>query len=391
MARNAAAIDLSAHEARAAPFPGRRDDTELHVTKELWFTRLCLLATVSSFGTFVVTALAPRASEIGTGGLASVVWFVMFGALVTFLVYGNVVHQLCRLGHLRRLRRHRPAPPERLRDLAVEGPPVVVLVPSFKEETAVVRQTLLSAVLQEYDDMRVVLLVDDPPTPRDAADRRLLESVRALPRDIDALLSHQRERVRTALDDHRERQLARTSLWSKLVARRRQAGAMALAAAHEETALWLESIAATEPMVTHTDALFVEQVLLEAARRNREAAEELLARVLGAGPPVSSVEIDTGYRRMLASLSCEISVFERKRFENLSHEPNKAMNLNSYIGLLGGVWREVRREGELHLERAADVSSPGAVHVPDAAFVVTLDADSLLVPDYVVRLVDLML
>jgi hypothetical protein len=30
-----------------------------------------------------------------------------------------------------------------------------------------------------------------------------------------------------------------------------------------------------------------------------------------------------------------ITSFERKRFANLSHEPNKAMNLNTYIALLG--------------------------------------------------------
>jgi hypothetical protein len=35
-----------------------------------------------------------------------------------------------------------------------------------------------------------------------------------------------------------------------------------------------------------------------------------------------------------------LTSFERKRFANLSHEPNKAMNLNTYIGLLGKRYRE---------------------------------------------------
>ncbi|MET0709637.1 MAG: hypothetical protein ABWY82_22750, partial [Tardiphaga sp.] len=34
-----------------------------------------------------------------------------------------------------------------------------------------------------------------------------------------------------------------------------------------------------------------------------------------------------------------IDIFERKRFANLSHAPNKAMNLNSYIGLIGRTFR----------------------------------------------------
>ena len=33
--------------------------------------------------------------------------------------------------------------------------------------------------------------------------------------------------------------------------------------------------------------------------------------------------------------------FERKQYVSLSHEANKAMNLNSYIGLMGGRYREV--------------------------------------------------
>ena len=41
--------------------------------------------------------------------------------------------------------------------------------------------------------------------------------------------------------------------------------------------------------------------------------------------------------RVLANLFCtDISSFQRKTFENLSHAPNKAMNLNAYIGLMGG-------------------------------------------------------
>ena len=41
--------------------------------------------------------------------------------------------------------------------------------------------------------------------------------------------------------------------------------------------------------------------------------------------------------------------FQRKRYANLSHEPNKAMNLNSYIGLAGGAYREVETERGLRL------------------------------------------
>lgn len=44
--------------------------------------------------------------------------------------------------------------------------------------------------------------------------------------------------------------------------------------------------------------------------------------------------IEFGYSYLHSLFSVEIVSFQRKRLENLSHEPNKAMNINSYLGLL---------------------------------------------------------
>lgn len=51
---------------------------------------------------------------------------------------------------------------------ASKQPSLTVLVPSYRANPEVVRATLLSAALQEYPDMRIVLLLDDPPNPSDA-------------------------------------------------------------------------------------------------------------------------------------------------------------------------------------------------------------------------------
>ena len=60
--------------------------------------------------------------------------------------------------------------------------------------------TLLSTALQEYPDLRVVLLVDDPPNPRYAGPRRLLDSATALPAEVERLLSEPRRRFDLALE-----------------------------------------------------------------------------------------------------------------------------------------------------------------------------------------------
>ncbi len=61
------------------------------------------------------------------------------------------------------------------------------------------------------------------------------------------------------------------------------------------------------------------------------------------------------------------------------------MNLNSYIALLGSRVAERDAEGPLRLEKVAD-----GVELEDAEYVLTLDADSVLLPDHMARLIEVM-
>ncbi|HEX4306893.1 MAG TPA: glycosyltransferase family 2 protein, partial [Solirubrobacterales bacterium] len=66
----------------------------------------------------------------------------------------------------------------------------------------------------------------------------------------------------------------------------------------------------------------------------------------------------------------------------------KAMNLNSYIGLMGGAYREDKTPAGLFLtaceEHEADLV------VPESDYVLTIDADSVIMPEYCLRLVHLL-
>jgi len=98
--------------------------------------------------------------------------------------------------------------------------------------------------------------------------------------------------------------------------------------------------------------------------------------------------IEREYRRLAALMRVEITSFERKQYANLSHEPNKAMNLNSYIGLIGRSLREFRSRGLLWLEDCA--TAEATLSIPEADYILTLDADSLVLSDYALRLVTVM-
>jgi cellulose synthase/poly-beta-1,6-N-acetylglucosamine synthase-like glycosyltransferase len=302
---------------------------------------------------------------------------VAFLAIVAALLYGNLAYQISRLGFLERRRSYRPAARALLERVYEETAPpsLAILVPAYKEEPAVVRRTLLSAALQEHPRRRVVLLLDDPPAPADPAAAAALTALRRLPREIDDLLDKPARHFDDALASllTRRREEARDRIWET----------ERLAGLCSEAASWFESEAANYPAFDHVDRFFVELSLLGPARAERARAARL-RRAVALGEPLSELALLREHRRLASLFRVGIEVFERKRYENLSHEPNKAMNLNSYIGLLGGSFREVWRGGRLHLEPSA--GDPADLYAADAEFLITLDADSVLAPDYALRL-----
>ncbi len=130
---------------------------------ELWLTYVALTVT------FILTwaALTPLVTLLSRSAGGGRVWdaaeLLLFIVLVLVLIYGSVVYQLARVGHIKRLLAHRPVPDDVVECAlwASPAPLVTVLVPSYKEEQRTVEQTLLSAALQDYPDRRVVLLLDD--------------------------------------------------------------------------------------------------------------------------------------------------------------------------------------------------------------------------------------
>lgn len=103
---------------------------------------------------------------------------------------------------------------------------------------------------------------------------------------------------------------------------------------------------------------------------------------------MDTAEIRREYRRLAAMFRVRFDSFERKRYANFSHAPNKAMNLNSYLGLIGGSFREIERDDGVHLEPCARDEATRRVSRSD--YIITLDADTVVLSDYAIRLVDIM-
>ena len=352
---------------------------ERSLTREIALTRALIGFTVGAClflgaDVFGMLAEAARASSPWR-----VVEQAIFIGIVAMLIYGNLVYQFARLGYFQRRRQHRPETPEALACFRKQAPDLVVLVPSYREEIGVLRQALLSAALQDYRNKRVVLLIDDPPGTAHPEARAALEAARALPRELAALFEKPARRFAGSLETFTEREREGNldlEEETKLVAQ-----------LHAEAAAWFESHANDEPEHTHTDRWFVSLVLRGPATTHMDAAVSFEER-LALGDLAEPAELRAELEALAERFHVTFSSFERKRYVNLSHAPNKAMNLNAYIGLLGGSWREVRKQDGTHLERCDAASAE--LRIPDTELLITLDADSLLAPRYALRLAHLM-
>src|SRR3569623_1709715 len=192
--------------------------------------------------------------------------------IIAFLIYGSFVYQTTRLGYLKRRRQHAPAPRAAL-DMQFddERKPLTILVPSYREDRRVIFQTLMSAALQEFPQRRVVLLVDDPPHPKAAADAAQLAEARELPLHIAALLAQAATPFnhacaayarRAARGEHGEIAAARETV--RLAELWQQAGA------------WFARAADDYPVADRADRLYVAKVLRSRADGHARPAGHLL-------------------------------------------------------------------------------------------------------------------
>lgn len=358
--------------------------THYSYIKELRLTQVSLAVTATAAALLIWSTGTVATTALAQGHIGYLLEALLFGALAGFLVYGNLCYQLARLGQLKRdasFRLSALAPTKPFDPLS--APALTVLVPSYKEELPVIRQTLLSAALQNYPNKRVVLLLDDPPAPKTRSDRAGLWAARNLPFELQALLDEPAGHIAQARAAFQARRTNHTATISD--------ECVWLSDCFRLATQWFETQAKHSPTETHTDVWFVEQVLNQSAESCREqSARWFASRRESASTSDEQLlaEIDDAYTELAARFQVEFDVFERKQYCNLSHEPNKAMNLNSYLGLMGRRVRPEVRRGGLALEETS--SQAGSRLIPNTPYVITLDADSLLKSHYASTLVRLM-
>lgn len=348
-------------------------------TVATWLGGLAIVVTVLAWGTYVVQVVVSRVIDDGIHDSRLVIQTVAYVAIMTLLLFSALMYLLARQGALYRSRSHVRVPRAEIDAfMASSEATLTVLVPSYAEEPSVVRSTLLSAALQEYAGIRVVLLIDDPPTPTDAHAIASLEGCRALPGEIAELLKQPYERFLASLETYEAaayaggasspddvRHLALDFVW---------AGG------------WLRDQAAEYPRSSHADDFLAEEVFGGLAGDFEITARALFA-ALDENAPVPAERLGQLGRRLVWTFDATLSSFERKAYAHLPHDANKAMNLNAYIGLMGRRMRHVDTKMGIVLRDSNEADEADLLVIPDSEYLLTLDADSVLLREYCLRLV----
>ncbi len=347
--------------------------------RQAWIARASLAVTLACF-LYIGGYLIHRVIFTFTHEhYRSFVETLAFAGAMTVIVYSNLLYHVCLIGHYVRQANYRPTPQDVLESIYdTKAPALTVLVPSYKEERRVIWQTLVSAALSEYPTKNVVLLIDNPPQSRQPEDIALLESARAIPNDLQQWFDVPRQKMLAAQEHFANSALIDGAAHQAI-----------LASLYDESAEFLWAMARDfshsypPESLPFAEKFFVESILLTQAASHAERADELRH-----GPRLSHQLLARQYARLVGLFTINFSSFERKKYANLSDESNKAMNLNSYIMLVGKRWKEVATEKGLYLLPAAEHEA--GFDIPAADYINTIDADSVMTNDYALRLIHLM-
>lgn len=341
-----------------------------------WMGGLAIAATILLWLAYLRRTVISEIVDHGIPSSGFLAQMVAYVVVMTLLTFSALMFLVARQGAMYRSRSHHRVPRAEIdAHFGVEQNSMTVLIPSYKEDPDVVRSTMLSAALQEFPDLSVVLLIDDPQDPADQLAAENLAACRALPQQINDLLREPRQRF-TGTRERLQAQMEGSEATTPDQVR-------ALALDFVWAADWLDFQSASYPRSTTTEEFVAQEILGSLANDTRETAAALFAALDAQAviPMARLVQLST---RLVWMFTTRLSSFERKSFAHLSHEANKAMNLNAYLGLMGGSYKIVdTRLGKVLRENVAD---PDLV-IPRTEYVLTLDADSVLVREYCLRLV----
>ncbi len=188
-----------------------------------------IVVTVVSWAIYMVSTVLSQLVDNAHPTFRTTVETVLYITIVTLLSLSALIYLLTRKGALMRFRTHRRVPRALLDehfDDRQDDESITVLIPSYVEEPKVVEKTIWSAALQEFPDITIALLIDDPPFPSSSENREILRCGREVVAHVVEELNPMAERFSQSRSRAREELLQEwRPLMSGVVALARAGGA----------------------------------------------------------------------------------------------------------------------------------------------------------------------
>ncbi len=346
-------------------------------TKKITLSRLAIVSTILLWSVYFISTIVRQFFE-GPQTFQFTMQAISYLIVVTLLTFSALMYLLARQGAFLRFAKHMRVPRAEIDNyFSNTQPTITVLIPSYSEEPQVIYKTLMSAALQEYPHINIVLLLDDNPFPKTLNAYNRLNETRKLGQDIMNVFSEPYTKVSGKFKSFEHRNKYNKIINSKAIKE--------IIEQYEWSINWLKKLAEQEKIEDHVDIFFKEQVLSGLAQELELVKNALIASYKENATIPSDRAIQL-YRRLTWIFSVKIDTFERKKYASLSHEANKAMNLNSYIGLMGGTFMQRETPDGIVLA-PTNKRTKETVKINDSDYLLTLDADSILLRDYCLRLV----
>ncbi len=346
-------------------------------TKQLVRQIVLTLTFLGFTGLFFALSIDILVRELlgGDAGLWPLISDVLYFIVITAFAYGNFLYQLTRLGYYRRSLAFQKNQPEQKLRVAKRGN-LAILIPSYKEEVTTVIQTVMSAALMDYPHKTVTVLIDDPPHTNDPEDAARLAKTKRLIWEVNSYLATMARRYQKLSQSANRRIISGNFNMANEIE--------ALAKTYEHLAKHYLDLRRQSPVRNHVDKHFSRTVMGEPAEHYYARAAQI--RRLKTSPKDHSSFLSAQYKHIAHMTNTPISYFQRKAYQNLAHEPNKAMNINSYISVMGRSFNYQEQNGQTRLIPARPQAAD--IRFDDSAYIITLDADSILSHHYATKLID---
>lgn len=269
-------------------------------SSKIAFSRLAIVLTIFFWFIYVVSVVlkqffgAQDTYTLTTHAFSYVI-------IVTFLTGSSLIYLITRQGAFQRFSKHVRLPRYLIdKYFSKIQPTLTVLIPSYSEEPQIIKKTILSAALQEYPDVRIVLLIDDDESKLKGENLEKLKVTKKLGEDIEGLLSEPREYYEEQYQKFLKANPRKKEITGKQL--------LKIAQDYGYAQAWLNKLADKEEVEDHLDVFFIDQVLRKLANE-LEDLKKALTTSHGENADISFDRAEQLYKRLIWTFAAKIEYF----------------------------------------------------------------------------------